>query len=193
MPKLGMKPVRRRALIDATIAEIGEMGTLDVTVGRIAKRAGMSSGLAHHYFGSKEQIFLAAMRHIMQLYVAEVRAALKGAKTPRARVSAIVRANFAPTNFTPEAVAAWLNFYVYAQTVPEARRLLNIYSRRIHSNLMAGLLPLCERATAVTIARSTTALIDGFYLQYTLHDTAMPSEEIVRIIEDTIDRQLDGS
>ena len=48
MPKLGMEPIRRAALVDATITEIGKSGTLDVTVSQIAKRAGMSSALAHH-------------------------------------------------------------------------------------------------------------------------------------------------
>ena len=76
MPKLGMEPIRKDALIKATIVEIGRSGSLDVTVSQIAKRAGMSSALAHHYFGSKEEIFLAAMRHILSLYGAEVRGAL---------------------------------------------------------------------------------------------------------------------
>ena len=65
MPKLGMEPIRKAALVQATIAEIGRAGSLDVTVAQIARRAGMSSALAHHYFGSKEQIFLAAMRHVL--------------------------------------------------------------------------------------------------------------------------------
>ena len=68
MPKLGMEPIRRAALVKATIAEIGDAGSLDVTVSRIAKRAGMSSALAHHYFGGKDQIFEAAMRHILRDY-----------------------------------------------------------------------------------------------------------------------------
>ena len=68
MPKLGMEPIRKAALVKATIVEIGRAGSLDVTVSQIAKRAGMSSALAHHYFGSKEEIFLAAMRHILSLY-----------------------------------------------------------------------------------------------------------------------------
>ena len=72
MPKLGMEPIRRAALIDATIAEIGAAGSLDVTVSQIAKRAGMSSGLAHHYFGGKDDILLAAMRRIMADYAREV-------------------------------------------------------------------------------------------------------------------------
>ena len=47
MPKVGMEPIRRSALVKATIAEIGEAQSLDVTVSQIAKRAGMSSALAH--------------------------------------------------------------------------------------------------------------------------------------------------
>ena len=47
MPKLGMEPIRRAALVKATIDEIGAVGNLDVTVSNIAKRAGMSSALAN--------------------------------------------------------------------------------------------------------------------------------------------------
>jgi len=66
MPKVGMEPLRRASLIEATISEIGTRGSLDVTVSQIAKRAGMSSALAHHYFGGKDQIFNAAMRQILR-------------------------------------------------------------------------------------------------------------------------------
>ena len=74
VPKVGMEPIRRSALVQATIAEIGAAGSLDVTVGQIARRAGMSTALAHHYFGGKDQIFLAAMRHILTEYATEVAA-----------------------------------------------------------------------------------------------------------------------
>ncbi|MEO0746592.1 MAG: TetR family transcriptional regulator, partial [Pseudomonadota bacterium] len=77
MPKVGMEPIRRDALVRATIAEIGAAGTLDVTVSQIARRAGMSSALAHHYFGGKDRIFLAAMRHILRGFRAEVVTALR--------------------------------------------------------------------------------------------------------------------
>ncbi|MBS0565011.1 MAG: transcriptional regulator BetI, partial [Proteobacteria bacterium] len=46
MPKVGMEPIRKAALVKATIVEIGRTGSLDVTVSQIAKRAGMSSALA---------------------------------------------------------------------------------------------------------------------------------------------------
>lgn len=167
MPKLGMEPIRRSALIKATIAEIGQSGTLDVTVSRIAGRAGMSSALAHHYFGSKEAIFLAAMRHVLAQYGAEVRAALAAARGPEARAQAVIRASFSETSFRREVVAAWLNFYVLAQTQPDARRLLRVYQRRIQSNLRHALRPLLG-ARAAGAAQSIAALIDGAYLHAAL-------------------------
>ncbi len=171
MPKLGMEPIRKAALVKATITEIGRAGSLDVTVSQIAKRAGMSPALAHHYFGSKEDMFLAAMRHVLTLYGAEVRGALALSEGPEARLRAVLHASFSPGNFRREAVGAWLNFWVLAQTVPEARRLLRIYQNRLRSNLLAGLRPLAgERAEA--IADGLGALIDGVYLREVLKSGA---------------------
>ena len=165
MPKLGMEPIRRAALVKATIEEIGERGSLDVTVAQIARRAGMSSALAHHYFGNKDNIFLAAMRHLLTEYSAEVRAALIAAKgDPRGRVAALLRANFGPSHFRSEVVAAWLNFYVLARTSPAAARLLRIYHRRLRSNLAHDLRPLLG-AGAIDAAERLAALIDGMYLK----------------------------
>ena len=167
MPKLGMEPIRRAALVEATIAEIGSTGSLDVTVAQIARRAGMSSALAHHYFGGKEQIFLAAMRHTLTVYAAGVRGALAMATGPRGRVEAVVRASFAAGNFRRDVVAAWLNFYVLAQVSTDARKLLSVYQRRLRSNLTHDLRPLVgDRAPEV--ADRIAALIDGVYLRQSL-------------------------
>ena len=72
MPKIGTEPARKAALITATIEEIGRAGSLDVPVSRIARRAGMSQALAHYYFDTKSEIFLAAMRHIMAAFSRQV-------------------------------------------------------------------------------------------------------------------------
>ncbi|RUS63553.1 transcriptional regulator BetI [Pseudorhodobacter sp. E13] len=182
MPKLGMEPIRKTALVKATILEIGRAGSLDVTVGQIAKRAGMSTALAHHYFGGKEQIFLAAMRHILSLYGAEVRGALAAAKTPEARLEAILLASFSATNFRREVVSAWLNFYVLAQTVPGARRLLHIYQRRLHANLTHALRPMLG-ARAAPVARALGALIDGVYLREALSERPSDGRASVAMIQ----------
>ena len=190
MPKLGMEPIRKAALVKATIVEIGRAGSLDVTVSQIAKRAGMSSALAHHYFGAKEDMFLAAMRHILSLYGAEVRGALAVAgDAPEARLQAILRASFSPGNFRREAIGAWLNFYVLAQTVTEARRLLAIYQRRLRSNLMSDLrLLVGPRASAVATALG--ALIDGVYLREALKDGPPDSAAAVAVVMDFLTTEL---
>jgi len=169
MPKLGMEPIRKAALVKATILEIGRVGSLDVTVGQIARRAGMSTALAHHYFGGKEAMFLAAMRHVLTLYGAEVRGALVAADTPETRLTAILRASFSPANFRREVIGAWLNFWVLAQTVPEARRLLAIYQRRLRSNLVSCLRPMVGPA-APRVAEGVGAMIDGVYLREALKE-----------------------
>lgn len=192
MPKLGMEPIRRSALVEATIHEIGSRGTLDVTVSQIAKRAGMSSALAHHYFGSKEQIFVAAMRHILTLYGAEVRGAMIMAQTPRARLEAIVRASFAPRQFRAETVSAWLNFYVQAQRSEDARRLLDIYQRRLRSNLLHEFRQIApDDATMLT--RGLAAMIDGIYIRQALRRSPGDPESAVEVLLHYIDTSLKGN
>lgn len=169
MPKLGMEPIRKAALVNATITEIGRQGSLDVTVAQIARRAGMSTALAHHYFGGKDAMFLAAMRHVLALYSAEVRGALAMAQGPAARVDAILTASFSATSFRRDVVGAWLNFYALALTVPGARRLLAVYQRRLRSNLIHALRPAAGPA-APALADALGALIDGLYLREALKD-----------------------
>jgi len=190
MPKLGMEPIRRNALVQATIFEIGAAASLDVTVGQIARRAGMSSALAHHYFGGKDQIFLAAMRHILTIYGAAVRAALRGADSPHDRLARIVRASFGPDNFGPDVIAAWLTLYVQAHTVPEAGRLLRVYQRRLRSNLLHGLRPLCGKR-AGEVADLLGALIDGLYLRAALGG-GMSGAAATADVMNVLDRVLEG-
>ena len=163
MPKLGMEPIRRAALVQATIAEIGAAGSLDVTVGQIAKRAGMSTALAHHYFGGKNQIFLAAMRQILRDFGVEVVAGLRAARTPRARAEALIAASFASSCFAPATVSAWMTLYAQATTHPQTHRLLNLYQRRLRSNLTHALRPLSHDPRRD--AEMLGALIDGLYLR----------------------------
>ncbi len=171
MPKVGMEPIRREALVKATIAEVGSVGSLDVTVSQIARRAGMSSALAHHYFGGKEQIFLAAMRRILSDFGAEVRLELTRAR-PDQRAAAIIRACFSPTCFTPEAISAWMTFYVMAQTNAQALQLWRIYQSRMRSNLSHALRPVSNDPVAG--ANMLSALIDGLYIRSALNDPDTP-------------------
>lgn len=187
MPKVGVEPIRRAALVKAAIAEIGAAGSLDVTVAQIARRAGMSSALAHHYFGSKEQLFLSAMRHLLGVFGSQVRAALTMARSPRARAEAIVRTSFETSQFRREAISAWLNFYVQAQTNAAARRLLRVYQRRLASNLTHALRPLVG-AGAPAAAEGIAAMIDGLYIRQALRDARPDGQAAAALVLAYLDR-----
>lgn len=183
MPKVGMEPIRREALVKAAIAEIGAAGSLDVTVSQIARRAGMSSALAHHYFGGKDQIFLAAMRRILTDFGEEARRELKAAVAGR-RAEAIIRASFAPSSFTREAVSAWMSFYVMAQTNDSALKLWRVYQARLASNLTHALRG--RAADPGAAAETLVALIDGLYIRAALNDPEAPEaavEHAMRVLE----------
>ncbi|PLX37757.1 MAG: transcriptional regulator BetI [Hyphomicrobiales bacterium] len=190
MPKVGMEPIRRRALIEAAIAEIHARGSLDVTVGHIAERAKVSSGLAHHYFGNKAQLLTATMRHLLAELRTAVAARLRAAATPRARLQAVIEGSFAPDQFQPAVISAWLAFYAEAQSSEPVGRLLRLYGRRLHSNLMDALTPMVPRADAERIAEGTAALIDGFWLRQALGHRASDRLHAVAMLENYVETQL---
>jgi TetR/AcrR family transcriptional repressor of bet genes len=190
MPKVGMEPVRRQALIDATISAIGDHGSLDVTMSEIAGRAGVSSALAHHYFGGKDDLLQATMRHLLADLGGDTVAVLKRAETPRERISAVIRINFSLGQFRQETVHAWLAFYVAAQKSLPLRRLLRVYARRLNSNLMAGLLPLMPRTEAERMAEGIAAMIDGLYIRRALRDGLPHPASAAALVEDYVETKL---
>ena len=192
MPKIGMEPLRRKALIDAAILAIGERGSLDVTMSDIARRAGVSSALAHHYFGGKEDLLEATMRHLLRELGRDTVSALRDAQLPRERLSAIVTINFSADQFRPATIAAWLAFYVEAQRSAPMRRLLRVYAHRLHSNLMSGLTALLPRTDAALAADGIAALIDGLYIRCALRSAAPDAASAIALVEDYLDHKLSG-
>lgn len=186
----GRPESRRRALIGAALREISDRGSLDVTVAQIAARAGVSTALAHHYFGAKEDLILATMRHLIVEFAAGAVAELRRAEGPRARLSAIVRASFAPEQFHRATISAWLAFYAKAMSAPEAARLLALYQRRLRSNLIHDLRARLPRAEAGRVADGIGALIDGVYLREALAGRSTSPEAAIALVEDYVDLQL---
>ncbi|WP_346910534.1 transcriptional regulator BetI [uncultured Roseibium sp.] len=190
MPKIGMEEERRRSLIAATVDAIHENGFCDVTIAQIARRAGVSGGLAHHYFGSKDQLLAATMRHLLNDLGEQIRSRLAKAETPRERISAIITGNFAPEQFREAVIAAWLAFYVQAQTTETSRRLLRIYSARLVSNLTFNLKAFMAAKEARRIAEGTASMIDGVWIRRALKDGAPDAMSAIRMVEDYVEAQI---
>jgi TetR/AcrR family transcriptional repressor of bet genes len=185
-----MAETRRRALIGAALKEISDRGSLDVTVAQIASRAGVSSALAHHYFGAKDDLILATMRHLLSEFGASVVARLRRAEGPRARLSAIIEGSFGPEQFHHATISAWLTYYAWALSSRPAARLLGLNQRRRHSNLVHALRPMVPAGEAARVAEGLGAFIDGVYLREALRGRPTAPGAAIAAIEDHLDRAL---
>lgn len=165
MPKVGMQPVRRRQLIDATIETIHRHGFADTTIARISKAAGMSSGIISHYFGGKNALLEATMRFLMQELRNDYLARLASAKSPMDRLEAIVNTNFDEEQFTPQVTVAWLSFWAQVPFSEALHRINNIYFQRLASNLRHELRQLTTDQRADEISAAMAAMIDGIWVR----------------------------
>jgi AcrR family transcriptional regulator len=96
MPKVGMQPIRRQQLIEATLQAVDQVGLGDASIALIARLAGVSNGIISHYFQDKNGLIAATMRYIMNMLnegVIARRQALTD-DSPRAHLRVIIEGNF---------------------------------------------------------------------------------------------------
>jgi transcriptional repressor BetI len=188
-PRALVEDQRRQQLIEATISAISELGFRSATVGAIAERAGVSVGLMGFYFGDKEGLLEATLRHLVgQLGRVHVEL-LASAMSPRDRILALVEANLGPYQFDRNTAAVWLAFWAEVPVNPRFARIQRIYSRRMVSNLAHAYGGIAPRTVAVGLAEATAALIDGCWLRATL-DEATSDEVARRRVTAFVDTQI---
>lgn len=169
-----MEEIRRRQLIDATIASIHDLGFSEASVSRIAARAGVSAGIVHHYFEDKGELLEATLRQLGANLSASVIRRLHAARSAAHRLMAVVDGNLGPELFTAEAVSAWLAFWAQVPTNPRLARIQTVIIRRLHSNLVHALRPFLPGAEVQQVAQDLACLIDGIWLRAAV-DAAGPN------------------
>ncbi|WP_457807838.1 transcriptional regulator BetI [Kushneria sp. EE4] len=195
MPKVGMEPIRRQQLIEATMATIDEAGLADSTIMQISRRAGVSAGIISHYFGGKDGLLEATMRHILGdlgASVARRRQALNSNEA-RAHLYAIVEGNFDRSQVSQAVMKTWLAFWTTSMHRPNLQRLQRVNDRRLYSNITHQFrkhLPLTQARRA---ARGLAALIDGLWLRGALASEEFDTSSAVLLACRYIDEQLDGN
>ncbi len=68
MPKVGMEPIRKNQVINATLECISESGFEGLTLESVAKKAGVSKGVVSYYFKGKEDLILQSFRAFLDYY-----------------------------------------------------------------------------------------------------------------------------
>jgi TetR/AcrR family transcriptional repressor of bet genes len=190
MPKLGMEPIRKRQLIEATIASIHAHGLADTTVATISREAGVSPGIIHHYFGGKDALLAATMRALLVEWRGYVVGALRAAQGPRARIEAIIDASFAERQFQPQVIVTWLAFWGQAPHDTLLMRMQRLYAHRLKSNLRFDLKRLVGEPRASHVALGLAAMIDGLWLSCALGRPRLGGETARALARDYLNRQL---
>ena len=115
---------RRQQLIDATIECIAEHGLSGATVARVAKRAGLSTGIVNFYFRGKDALLLATLEYVDGQYMLRQReAVLTHESSPVARLEAMIDAAFDPELCHPHRVAVWAAFWGEARAREDYMRV----------------------------------------------------------------------
>ncbi|MEA2331425.1 MAG: hypothetical protein QOH58_1563 [Thermoleophilaceae bacterium] len=81
---------KAQRIIEAMRASVGTRGAAGSTFDHVAREAGVSRGLLHYYFGSKEQLLVEVVRHDSDLRIASMGERISRAVTVDEIIAALV-------------------------------------------------------------------------------------------------------
>ena len=174
------KVKNRLALIEATLKAISELGYANASVSEIIKNAGLSRGMIHLHFGSKDKLIIEAAIYANERYHAFLETCLKCAgPSSQEQVEAIVNHDLSENVLNATSVRVWyeLRGAIYFQK--ELASYSDTRDERLRSVLFRLFSELSksyelnektqENAEDVTFA--FLALMEGMWTDYLLHQT----------------------
>jgi AcrR family transcriptional regulator len=81
---------KAQRIIEAMRSSVGTRGAAGSTFDVVAREAGVSRGLLHYYFGSKEQLLVEVVRHDCEVRIASMGARIVAATTADEIIAALV-------------------------------------------------------------------------------------------------------
>lgn len=89
-PQQDRSRATRRRLLEAALECLAELGWSGTTVSVVAERAGVSRGAAQHHFPTREDLVTAAVEHMTEVRLDEIRAEATKLPSGHARTEALV-------------------------------------------------------------------------------------------------------
>jgi len=171
---------RRASIVAAMLPVMAQHGYEKATVQAIAREAGLTPGLLHYHFKSKQEILMSLVQAIVEYARNRFAALADASDSPRERLQAYVQARLGlGAGAAPDMVAAWVMVGAEAVRQPEVRAL---YEQTIAEELAAlrQLIGDClaeERrstATADTLAAGLLAMMEGAFQLSSAAGNVMP-------------------
>ncbi len=186
---------RREEIIDALLSVMSRKGYEQASIALIARQAGLTAGLLHYHFETKQEILIALLERLVARRDQRLAARLSFAgDDPRAKLAAFIDAHVAlGDDADPRAVAAWV--VVGAEAVRE-RPVRTLYTAAIAAALararefVIACLEQEQRTTrnADRIAAAIVSAIEGAFL---VHASA-PGTLAEGYAAPTLRRMVDG-
>jgi AcrR family transcriptional regulator len=166
-PLAGDKAVR---IVEAMRASVAERGAAGSTFDHVARDAGVSRGLLHYYFGSKERLLVEVVRRDTEIRLQALDAALAGVRTADDFIEIMVRSLEDVVQYDPGYFTLVFELFTLGRRNPEIasqmaelmRRSRDLVAERLAAKHAEGVLDLAESPDAV--ATILMSMADGFAL-----------------------------
>ncbi len=191
-PRQERSRATRARLLEAAVACLAEEGTAGATVGAVARRAGVSRGAAQHHFPTREDLFLAVLRHMLDNRGAELRRGAAAVPEGSGRTEAVVQ--MVVDAFTGTDFRAALQLWSAAASDPVLRERIIPMEERMGREIHRAAVELLGVDESVPGVRETVqATLDlarGLGLANLLTDDGPRRRRIVRQWARALDEQL---
>jgi AcrR family transcriptional regulator len=162
---------KAKRIVRAMRTSVGRRGAAASTFDHVAQEAGVSRGLLHYYFGTKERLLVEVVRHDSDVRMGHLEESLTAAESVDAIVEALVTQLKDYVEEDPSTHALIHELFSVSRRNDEVREELAQLYRRVRGQV-AEILRAKERAGVVTlrgdadsVASLLFALGDGLELQ----------------------------
>ncbi len=159
----------RTTIVEAALSVIASAGLEGATVRRIAEQAGATTGLVTHYFANKDEILIAALRHVHRAAGSRMLDASIGRQGLPALL-AVIEESLPLDEVRRTEWKIWLAFWGHATNVP----MLLAEQRTRYEEWTNLLTELIGNAGLETSVVGLVAIIDGVGVQATVNPAGMP-------------------
>ena len=110
---------KARRIVEAMRRSVAQRGTAGSTFDHVAREAGVSRGLLHYYFGTKEQLLVEAVRRDCELRMESLEQQLAGARTAEDFVGLMAQNLRQTVRKEPDLVTLMFELFTLSQRHPE--------------------------------------------------------------------------
>ena len=176
---------RRQQIVDAMRKVVLERGLRETRVQDVATKLGISSGLIHYHFATKEELTEAMLRESAADSLADAKKSLASLPSAEARLVKLLDTYYLPSSRRDPWWVLWIDFWGEALRDDALRRIsedldnawVELTAEVIAEGVAAGTF---HSADPLESAWRLCALLDGLALQVVLHERTMTRAQMRR-------------